>query len=217
MNFFQMRSVWVPDLAKAIGAAMKRIEVCGGVASGKTTLATLLATEGKGTLVLEDFRRNPFWELFYKNPARFVYEKNICFLAQHCGAIKDLGPKGGSDLVFCDYAVVQDLAYAAMSKNPEHSAVMKQIYAHLGAEIEPPALVIHLKCAESILLERIRIRGRPQERTITLDYLYSLNRALEDALVSSNVTVRELRSDQIDFANDARQRALIASELLAAC
>ena len=39
----------------------KRIEICGGTGTGKTTVAKLLADFFNAELVLEDFEGNPFW------------------------------------------------------------------------------------------------------------------------------------------------------------
>jgi hypothetical protein len=67
----------------------QRIEICGGIASGKTTLAYLLADGGECSLALEKFRENPFWKRFYERPDLFAYEKKTtCFIAQHTGEIK---------------------------------------------------------------------------------------------------------------------------------
>ncbi|HRP37690.1 MAG TPA: deoxynucleoside kinase, partial [Candidatus Dojkabacteria bacterium] len=47
---------------------VQRIEICGGIASGKTTLANLLARLDIEP-ILENFQTNPFWQAFYNDPA----------------------------------------------------------------------------------------------------------------------------------------------------
>jgi deoxyadenosine/deoxycytidine kinase len=44
-----------------------RIEICGGIASGKTTLAVLMQRSGYSA-VFENFTLNPFIENFYSDP-----------------------------------------------------------------------------------------------------------------------------------------------------
>ena len=39
-----------------------RIEICGGIASGKTSLANILEKNGFGLGVYEEFSKNPFWK-----------------------------------------------------------------------------------------------------------------------------------------------------------
>ena len=189
-------------------ASIPRIEICGGIASGKTTLAKLLAERLNGGVVLEDFRRNPFWQRFYQAPTRFVREKNVCFLAQHAGDIK----AADGTLAVCDYAVVQDLAYARLVGEAEHMAVMEHLHAHLYDNLPPPRLIVHLLCDATVELERIHKRGRPEEQSITLDYLSSLDDALQAVLTGRAMGCRvvAVRSDEVDFVNDtAGSRALL--------
>lgn len=192
----------------------ERIEICGGIASGKTTLARLLAEDGHCALVLEDFRKNPFWERFYQRPDLFTHEKNVCFLAQHAGEIKACTE---ASLSICDYAVVQDLAYASLTTSPVHSSVMTTLYEHLYAALLPPTLIIHLRCNETVQLARIRARGRREEDPITVSYLASLNVALDNVLASRPLAcpVRSIRSDQVDFAHDRHEALLVKRDLLA--
>src|SRR5262249_43625732 len=149
-----------------------RIEICGGIASGKTTLARLLSQDTECDLVLEDFRANPFWRRFYERPDLFRHEKDVCFLAQHSGEIKP----ATAWLTICDYALTQDLAYAGMSGDPAHRQAMEALHRHLSSALPKPTLIVHLQCREEILLSRIRARGRPEETPIDRDYLTRLNR-----------------------------------------
>ena len=64
-----------------------RIEICGGIASGKTTLANLLARSNIDP-ILEDFQTNLFWRAFYADPAGTAFETEITFLLQHYHQIK---------------------------------------------------------------------------------------------------------------------------------
>jgi deoxyguanosine kinase len=189
----------------------KRIEISGGIATGKTTLAQLLAGE-KRRLVLEEFRGNPFWKRFYDQPHLFAFEKDVTFLAQHTGEIK---AAGDSSLVVCDYAVFQDLAYASLYAK-EHLAVMQSLYRHLYRELPCPAVVVHLVCDVNTQLDRIRARGRAEERSITRDYLEALNNSIEQVLTTMfpETGVRIVRSDLIDFRDDLTEAIMLRDDLL---
>ena len=65
-----------------------RIEICGGIASGKTSLAKLLEEHTIGTVIYEDFKVNPFWEAFYNNPGEYIFETELTFTLQHYHEIK---------------------------------------------------------------------------------------------------------------------------------
>jgi deoxyadenosine/deoxycytidine kinase len=186
-----------------------RIEICGGIATGKTTLAHILADSRSGIgLALENFRANPFWAKFYANPKRYMTEKNVCFLAQHTGEIKSFAD---SNITVCDYAVFQDLAYANLYDDPTHSIVMRELYEHLYSTLPKPDIVVHLKCDPVTQFSRIFERGRKEEQSITIEYLASLNEMIENTIKEfhSYATVHEIHSDKIDFrVVDERLEAL---------
>lgn len=116
---------------------MARIEIAGGIASGKTTLASLIAQTSQYEGVYENFRENPFW----------VKEKNFAFLIQHLTQIKEMVPEH----LVCDYSVIQDLAYATLFPSDTHRFLMRRLYEHLAEEISLPSLIVHLQCPSDIL------------------------------------------------------------------
>ncbi|MFM9977858.1 MAG: deoxynucleoside kinase [Sphingomonadaceae bacterium] len=178
-----------------------RIEVCGAIASGKTTLATRLSARLDGFAVFEKFRENPFWSRFYAQPELFRPEKDVCFLAHHTGEIK----AAGNGLVVCDYAPVQDLAYARLADDSAHVAMMEAVYRHLYGPLRRAALVVHLKCATGELLRRIHVRGRAEEFAIDAAYLVLLEQALAALLAYADVPVMIVHSDTIDFATEGAE------------
>src|SRR4051812_12409825 len=85
----------------------RRIEICGGIGVGKTTLAARLAAHlPQSELICENFRANPLWAAYYEAPSKFVREKNISFLAQHFAEIKH----GAARTLILDFSTFQDLA-----------------------------------------------------------------------------------------------------------
>lgn len=186
-----------------------RVEICGGIASGKTTLARLLASDFD-TLVEEDFKANPFWNHFSRDRKLFQHEKDVCFIAQHTGQVKPWKDKS----VVCDYAVFQDLAYATISHDSEHTRIMGALYKHLYGALGPPTMIIRLQCKESVQLQRIRLRGRAQEQEIPATYLKELNDAISNLLRDPPGPVYSIRSDDVDFANDLVAAQCLKEDLL---
>jgi deoxyguanosine kinase len=187
-----------------------RIEICGGIASGKTTLAKELALRLTCDLVQEQFRDNPFWKRYYEQPDVFRPEKDVCFLAQHTGELKGTV----APLTICDYALIQDLAYAKLAQDDGHLELMRHLYCRLYEPLPKPTLIIHLQCRETELLTRIRARGRSEECTIDLDFLEALDRNLDEVLRSITAPVFAVRSDEINFATDARKAQELCVRIL---
>lgn len=177
-----------------------RIEICGGIAAGKTTLARLLSLSGTYAC-LEDFQANPFWEAFYADPVGTAFETEITFLLQHYHQIKTAA-KCANGFV-CDFALVLDLAYAKVTLDDGQRKAFAAVHREIHHGLPKPDLVIHLVCDPVIELERIKQRGRDVEQSITVDYLASLNRALAEVLKTEarSRNVLTIDSGAVDFAN----------------
>ena len=155
---------------------LKRIEVCGGIASGKTTFAHLMRNIGI-TPILENFRNNPFWESFYANPGKFIFETEVTFTLQHYHQIKkDLLP---DKLSICDFSFFLDSAYAEIGLRESQLDTYRTVYEEIKKELSSPIIVVHLKCDTETEMKRIRARGRDVENSMTIKFLDSLNLAVE--------------------------------------
>jgi deoxyadenosine/deoxycytidine kinase len=162
---------------------MKRVEICGGIATGKTSLARSFTHHGPYCLVEERFHEIPFWEKFYAAPNEAVrkeYElpKNVSFLLYHVESIREAQRVQQRDLV-CDFAIFQDLAYAKASPD---FGIIRTIWDKLRELIDPPTMIIKLDCAPEIQLERISRRGRGPEQSITRSFLVELSANIDKCL-----------------------------------
>lgn len=179
----------------------ERIEICGGIASGKTTLASLIGQSGYETL-FESFEDNPFWKAFYSNPGKYIFETEISFLLQHYHQIKAEAP---SDAVFaCDYSFVLDQAYADIGLEGARHDIFSNINQEIHEEIGLPGLLICIKCDADEELRRIRNRGRSVEDSIEVGFLQSLNEAVYERFrqLEDSVPTLLIDSSDRDFAHD---------------
>lgn len=177
-----------------------RIEICGGIATGKTTLCNRFAKVGIHS-VFENFQSNPFWEDFYKNPELYAFETELSFCLQHYHLIKT---NRTYPEVTSDFSLVQDLAYADINLNQQRHELFCSLEYELRNEIGFPDAIIHLYCPENVQLERIKSRGRSQESDIPEEYLKSLNRALIIRLdeLDDFCRIIHIDSSKIDFRDN---------------
>lgn len=185
------------------------IEICGGIASGKTTLANLLARLDLKP-IYENFQTNPFWRAFYADPVGTAFETEITFLLQHYHQIKTA--RKSESLIASDFSMYLDLAYAYVTLPQDKREIFLTVYREVEKELGPPALLIHLKCDPEVELQRIRERGREVENSITIEYLQQINTQLEKILVEKAHPGKLLiiNSGLLDFAHnkDAQQSVL---------
>lgn len=184
-----------------------RVEICGGIAAGKTTLARLLKSL-PACPVLERFRENPFWRAFYANPGAHAFETEVTFLLQHYHALKVAGGTRRRAAVVADFSLVQDAAYAAMGLVGSRKAAFDRVLSEVNVDIGRADLLIHIVCPPAIELERIRRRGRVTESRIKVPFLRALNTSIADGVRRAAKWSRVVIVDsaQVDFATNARDR-----------
>ena len=192
------------------------IEICGVIASGKTTLTQLLGDQKKISIspIFENFEINPFLESFYKNPAKFSFETEISFLLQH---YHDIKVRKENFLSFiCDFSLELDRSFADVTLLGKRRNIFSSIADELQNEIGLPTNIIFLTCPENILLKRIKRRNRKVEESITIDYLIDLKSSIERRLnlISNQIPIIEINSNQIDFCNSNDDRIDVVNKII---
>lgn len=179
-----------------VGDSGMRIEICGGIATGKTTLTKQLSRLGL-TAVFEDFSSISFLSDFYKNPDLYAYETEIAFLLQHVFQIKKSVTINNP--VVCDYSIEQDFAYALNNLSPVEMESFGQIYQISKSKLESTTLIICLQANPTTLKERIKNRGYAMEKDISIDYLYSTCAQVENRIKNITTPVVFFNTDKLNF------------------
>jgi deoxyadenosine/deoxycytidine kinase len=189
-----------------------RIEICGGIGSGKTSFATLLGSHGYYH-ILENFKVNPFWQPFYSNPNKYNFETEITFLLQHYHDIKIAYSK--SNRIVCDFSFYQDLAYAKMGLHGNRLKIFENIFLEGMSEVGQPDLLICLRCDAEILLKRIKNRKRHEEDLINIEFLSVLNEYiyLEADKLSQTNRVIYIDSKKYDFVSNLSDQKAVLSQI----
>ena len=189
-----------------------RLEIAGGIASGKTTLARILKRAG-ATCLLEDFRRNPFVRAFYQTPKVFAFETEVSFVLQHFHALKM--HRTPDTIVVLDHSFFLDEAYADVTLLSTERRAFQAIVNEIRYQTGDNALVVHLECPASVALERLRARKRTMEQGIRKAYLERLNAALDRRLSKlSAQRIFRIDSGRLDYAHDEATRRAICGALM---
>ena len=181
------------------------IEICGGIASGKTTFASLFNRQNL-TPLFEDFKKSPFWEAFYLNPGKYIFETEVSFILLHYHQIKKALESTKSNKLIYDFSFLLDLAYAKIGLTGTKLKTFECVLDEIRKDLPKPNLIVYLICDAKTELERIRRRARTEENSINLEFLDSLNKALHKEVenIKGATPVIAIDSSKKDFANDER-------------
>lgn len=182
----------------------KRIEICGGIAAGKTTLAGVMEKAGY-TAVYERFEDNPFLGQFYKNSlVDSTFETEIVFALLHYNQIRQ---NQLEDIVVSDYSMLQDYSYGMQNLSDAGKNIFEDMHRYLSEMLAPASLIIYLKCGAECLYERIRKRSRDMEMTITKEYLQQHIKVLEHYL-DREESILIIDSERYDFRGPDQEKVL---------
>lgn len=145
----------------------------GNIGAGKTTLATRIAEQYNGHLILEHFADNPFLPKFYNEPEKYSFPLELSFLASRYKQLKEeLEPR---DLFkafsIADYYFMKSLVFAASTLTGDEYNLYRQIFYIIYGSLPKPDLFVYLHVNPEKLISNIEKRGRSYEKNITAEYL----------------------------------------------
>ncbi len=169
---------------KSLLTSSQFISIEGNIGAGKTTLATKIANEFNGKLVLERFAENPFLPNFYKDQARYAFPLEMSFLADRYQQFSDDTSQFDlfKDFMVSDYDIFKSLIFAKVTLQKDEYELYRKIFNFMHKEVKRPQIYVYLYQSTERLLENIKKRGRDYEQGIQTEYLEKINRGYFDFL-----------------------------------
>ncbi len=149
------------------------IAIEGNIGAGKTTLATKIAEQFNGKLILERFEENPFLAKFYEQPERYAFPTELSFLADRYQQLKqELASQDlFADFTISDYFLNKSLIFARKTLNDDEYQLFITLFQIMNANLPRPDLLVHLYVTTRKLQFNIKKRGREYEQRIPDEYL----------------------------------------------
>ncbi len=191
------------------------VAIEGVIGVGKTTLARLLRPMFEAEILLEIFEENPFLSDFYADRERYAFQTQIFFLLsryhQQRRTVPDMLAAGKS--LISDYTFAKDALFARINLAGDELDMYYKVHEALGEKIPRPDLIVYLRAATPILMQRIALRDRPYERNMEVDYIDRLNRAYDDFFSKSYDGMPTLTVDTnaLDFVQNPEHLRLIGN------
>ena len=196
----------------------KFIAVAGNIGVGKSTLVKLLSENLNWTPFYEPVSENPYLEDFYADMQTWGFHSQIYFLMRRLRIHRKLMDMEGS--VVQDRSVYEDAEIFAHNLflqdaiSERDYAKYHELYQVLVEFLPPPDLVIYLRASVGTLIDRITMRDRAYERTISAEYLSDLNELYENWVENFELCpVLTVPCDNLDYVAKPQHLALIIEKV----
>lgn len=200
------------------------IFVAGNIGAGKTSLTERIGTRLGWKTAFESVSDNPYLPDFYADMRSWSFHLQIFFLGHRADQYLELARSSQSAIL--DRSIYEDAYIFAralhhlgnISERDYHSYL--RVFNLLVSTLPPPNLLVYLKAPVSVLMDRIRQRGRDIESGITEEYLTLLDSFYDDWMAAFDIcpvlTIHtgELgRETPLDFVHNTRHLNIVVERI----
>lgn len=189
----------------------KYLVVAGNIGTGKSSLVEFLCDTFKLKPFFEPNDTNPYLDNFYKDMQKWAFHSQIHFLSHKFRIHQELSR--ARHPVVQDRSIYEDAEIFAMNLYKQGILSKRdfetyyEFYQTILKSLEPPDLLIYLKCPLRTIRKRILLRGRESEKNIPVDYLRKLNRLYEIWIQNYKLSpVITLSTEKMDYITDLVDR-----------
>ncbi|WP_405110370.1 deoxynucleoside kinase [Paenibacillus sp. FSL K6-1217] len=196
------------------------IAVEGPIGAGKTTLATMLATELELPVIKEIVDENPFLDKFYQNMDDWSFQLEMFFLCNRFKQLEDTTTQyiDQGKPVISDYHIYKNLIFGERTLKGSKRDKYREIYHILTDDFPKPNIILYIRADLDTLLARIAKRARTFEEIIAPAYLQQLIEDYDEAMASlalrePSTVIVTINGNQVDFVENPEDFAAIAEQV----
>ncbi|MRS04157.1 deoxynucleoside kinase [bacterium] len=185
------------------------ILVAGNIGSGKTSLTERIGERLGWRTAYESVVDNPYLPDFYADMKSWAFHLQVFFLGhraqQHLDMLDDPRSAIIDRSIYEDAFIFARALHTMGNINERDYQTYRQVFDMVVKNLPPPSLLIYLKAPVSVLMQRIHVRGREIESSISADYLTLLESLYEDWIRNFDLCpVLTLRTDDLDFVHETQ-------------
>ena len=204
--------------------AKRLIVVAGNIGAGKTSLTERLGDSLGWEAAFESVSDNPYLPDFYADMRSWSFHLQIFFLGHRAEQYLNLARSSQSAIL--DRSIYEDAFIFARALhhlgnlNERDYLAYQRVFDLLVSTLPAPNLLIYLKAPVSVLIERIRRRGRNIESSISAEYLSLLDSFYDDWMTSFDIcpvltiNTGELgREIPLDFVHNPQHLGIVVERI----
>lgn len=169
----------MPASQSSLPERIRYVAVEGVIGVGKSTLVKALCDRMGCMPLFEEFENNPFLSDFYKDKSRYAFQTQVFFFLSRYRQIQEVFHQ--QDMfrpqILSDYMFAKDKIFATLNLDENEVNLYYKFADILERNLIKPDYAIYLQADTKTLMNRIRLRDRPYERTMDEAYIEALNRA----------------------------------------
>ncbi len=189
----------------------KFVAVAGNMGVGKTSMVEFLCRRYDFQPVYEPFMDNPYLDDFYKDMKGWGFHSQLYFLTHKFRL--HMGLHDRSSTVIQDRTIYEDAEifctnlYRTKCIAKRDYQLYMELYESMRTALQPPDLMIYLRCSVKAIRRRIKGRGRESEQNIPVHYLRGLNELYEEWIGRYDLSpVLVWDSERMDYLTDLVDR-----------
>ena len=187
------------------------IAIAGNIGAGKSTLVDFLCRTYNVPPFFEPNDNNPYLADFYEDMKAWGFHSQVYFLTHKFRIHQELDRTPGivvqDRTIYEDAEVFASALYKSKKMSERDWKTYSELYETICNAIQPPDLMVYLKCSLKTTNARIKIRGREMEQNIPTSYLKLLQEMYDDWFARwkrSDVLV--IDTDKLDYISDLEHR-----------
>jgi len=192
--------------------AKKRfLAVAGNMGAGKSELVQFLCRRYGLKPFYEPNETNPYLVDFYADMKKWAFHSQIYFLTHkfrlHRELMADPGTVVQDRTIYEDAEIFCENLHRTGMIDARDYKMYRELFDAVTASLQPPDLMIFLKCPVPTLKKRIARRGRAMEQQIPTEYLKRLNTLYDEWRGRYTLSpVIELATDKLDYLTNLVDR-----------
>ncbi len=187
------------------------IAIAGNIGAGKSTMVGFLSRKFGLLPLYEPVDDNPYIADFYEDMERWAFNSQVFYLSRKFAL--HLEAQKSDRRVILDRSIYEDAEIfvenlrrrRGISKR-DYGTYM-ELYRTIRQELQPPDLLIYLRCSVRGVRRRIKNRGRASEMAIPLSYIQRLHAQYEAWYESYDLGPKAIiETEKLDYLRDIIHR-----------